>query len=293
MPEIGVDQQKQIGSGGAGSAAISEGDYCLLRDLVQEECGFSLGAEKRSFLESRIRRRMEELGLSNAGDYYFMLRHSARRGEELPIFLDSLMICETSFFRNLPQFDLLREHVLPELISRKERLGSRLIRVWSAGCSTGQEAYSALITLLEAVPEPGSWSVRLFASDLSFTALNRARRGVYKLDQIKGVSGSMLEKYFDVSGEHAAIKESVKNRVIFRHDNLKHDNGLRDLDIIFCRNVMIYFDAREQQRLVGQFADCLAPGGYLFLGHAESLQGISTRFSMIHKNKGIAYKLEQ
>ncbi|HVF90176.1 MAG TPA: protein-glutamate O-methyltransferase CheR [Blastocatellia bacterium] len=278
---------------GAQAPPISDGEYRLLRELVYEECGFNLGTEKRAFLESRIRRRMEQLGLSNAGDYYFLVKHSSRRRDELAAFLDSLMICETSFFRNSPQFTLLRERVLPDLVRRKEKAGSRMIRVWSAGCSTGQEPYSALMTMLEAVPEPDSWSLRVYASDLSFTALERARGGTYSRDQLKGVDAALLAKYFEPGEGSLVISRSVKRRVVFRHENLKQDGGLRDLDIIFCRNVMIYFDAKEQKRLVNKFADCLTPGGYLFVGHAESLQGVSDRFSMIHSNKGIAYRLEQ
>ncbi|HYP28627.1 MAG TPA: protein-glutamate O-methyltransferase CheR [Blastocatellia bacterium] len=273
--------------------SITDTEYRLLRELVYEECGFNLGAEKRTFLESRIRRRMEELGMTNAGDYYFLVKHSSRREDELPAFLDSLMICETAFFRNSPQFDLLREQVLPDLISRKEKTGSRLIRVWSAGCSTGQEPYSALMTVLESLPDPDTWSVRVYASDLSYTALEMARRGAYRRDQVRGVGEALLAKYFEPAGGRFVVSQSLKRRVAFRHENLKQEGGLRELDIIFCRNVMIYFDARGQRRLVKQFTNCLIPGGYLFLGHAESLQGVSNQFSMIHRNKGIAYRLEQ
>ena len=280
-------------SSGAQSPSISDRDYRLLRELVYEECGFNLGAEKRTFLESRIRRRMEELGLENAADYYFLVKHSAQKGDELPVFLDSLMICETSFFRNSPQFDLLKEQIIPELVQRKEKTGSRLIRVWSAGCSTGQEPYSALMTMLDAVPDPDSWALRIYASDLSYTALEWARRGAYRADQLKGVNEVFLEKYFEPEEGSRVISRDLKRRVVFRHENLKRDGGLKDLDIIFCRNVMIYFDSQQQKRLVKQFASCLIPGGYLFLGHAESLQGISSQFSMIHRNKGIAYRLEQ
>ena len=188
----------QIGiTGGAQTPPISDMEYRLLRELVYEECGFNLGAEKRTFLESRIRRRMEELGMASAGDYYFLVKHSAHRGDELPAFLDSLMICETSFFRNAPQFSLLKEQILPELIRRKEKAGSRLIRVWSAGCSTGQEPYSALMTLLEALPGADTWSVRMYASDLSYTALERARTGVYRRDQLKGIDEALRAKYFE------------------------------------------------------------------------------------------------
>ena len=282
----------QSGSGPLALNILSDSEFRLFRDLIYEECGISLGIEKKSFLESRLRRRMDELGIKSGYEYYCIIKAPDTRTQELPTLLDSLMICETSFFRNQPQFDLLREVVLPDLVAKKERAGTRLLRVWSAGCSTGQEPYSAVMTLLESLPDLDSWTIRVFASDLSFTALERAHYGLYRPDQLKGVDPQRVARYFRQEDGHYVMKESVRKRVIFDYHNLKHDNGLRGLDIVFCRNVMIYFDAEEQRKLVNRFANCLVPGGFLFLGHAESLQGLSTRFAMLHRNKGIAYRLD-
>ena len=282
--------QPQSGSSGLGLLADSE--YSLFKRLIYEECGISLGVERRTFLESRLRRRMEELGINDGYEYYRMLLEPRGRSLELPALLDSLMICETSFFRNQPQFDLLKEVVLPQIIANKAKVGTRLLRVWSAGCSTGQEPYSAVITILESVPDRESWSLRVFASDLSFTALERAQCGLYRPDQLKGVDPLAVARYFRQENGHYAMSDTVKRHVVFDYHNLKHDNGLRGLDIILCRNVMIYFDTEQQRRLVTRFSNCLVPGGFLFLGHAESLQGLSTRFTMVHRNKGIAYRLE-
>ena len=271
---------------------MSDVEFTLFRDLIYGECGISLSTEKRTFLESRLRRRMDELGIRNAYEYYCLVTAPRGRSQELPSLLDALMICETSFFRNQPQFELLKSVVLPELVAKKDKAATRLLRVWSAGCSTGQEPYSAVIALLESLPDRESWTVRVFASDLSFTALERAQSGLYRADQLKGIDPQSIAKYFRQENGHYIMNEAVKKRVIFDYHNLKHDNGLRGLDIIFCRNVMIYFDSEEQRRLVNRFTNCLVPGGYLFLGHAESLQGLSTRFTMLHRNKGIAYRLE-
>jgi chemotaxis protein methyltransferase CheR len=271
---------------------LTDGEFKLFRNLIYEECGISLSVEKRTFLESRLRRRLDELGITSGYEYYCLITGPLGRSQELPALLDSLMICETSFFRNQPQFDLLREVVLPEIAARKEKRGTRILRVWSAGCSTGQEPYSAVIALLETLPDRDSWTIRVVASDLSFTALERAQSGLYRADQLKGIDQESVAKYFRRENGHYAVSNAVKKRVIFDYHNLKNDNGVRGLDIIFCRNVMIYFDAEEQRRLVSRFANCLVPGGFLFLGHAESLQGLSTRFAMVHRNKGIAYRLE-
>ena len=271
---------------------LSESEFRLFRELIHEECGVSLGVEKTAFLESRLRRRMDELGIKRGYEYYCVISSPNTRSQELPTLLDSLMICETSFFRNKPQFDLLRDVVLPELIAKKVKAGTRLLRIWSAGCSTGQEPYSAVMTLLDSLPDLDSWSIRVFASDLSFTALERAQSGLYRGDQLNGVEPEAVSKYFQRENGHYVMDDRVRNRVIFDYHNLKHDNGLRGMDIVFCRNVMIYFDAEEQRNLVNRFANCLVPGGFLFLGHAESLQGLSTRFAMMHRNKGIAYRLD-
>lgn len=292
MSIAGSEALQPSGSGLGQSGLLSDSEFRLFTELIYEECGISMGLEKRAFLESRLRRRMDELGIKSGYDYYCLVKHSSDRSREMPVLLDILMICETSFFRNQPQFELLREIVLPELVSKKEKAGSRLIRVWSAGCSTGQEPYSAVIAMLESLPDAESWSIRVFASDLSFTALERAQCGLYRADQVKGMQERQVSKYFRQENGNYVIAEPVKRRVIFDYHNLKHDNGLRGLDLIFCRNVMIYFDADEQRRLIARFASCLVPGGFLFLGHAESLQGLSSRFAMVHRNKGIAYRFE-
>lgn len=271
---------------------LSDCELQSISALIENECGFYLGVEKRTFLESRLRKRMDELGLKVARDYYDLLRNEGKRELELPTLLDRMMVCETSFFRNMAQFELLTEVVLPGLLNGKERTGSRLIRLWSAGCSTGQEPYSLVMCLDEALSDCGDWTIRVLASDLSFTALERAESGIYRRDQVGGMGAEYLENYFTEDDRSYHIKDFVRREVIFNYHNLKHDNGLRGLDVIFCRNVLIYFGVEQQRRVIEQLTRCLAPGGYLFLGHAESLQGLSSRFTMVHRNKGIAYRLD-
>src|SRR4030095_3750927 len=186
---------------------LSDGEFRLFKDLIYEECGISLSLEKRAFLESRLRRRLDELGITSGYEYYRVVTGPQGRSQELPLLLDSLMICETSFFRNLPQFDLLREVVLPDLVARKVKAGTRRLRVWSAGCSTGQEPYSAVMTLLETIPNLDSWAIRVFASDLSFTALERAQSGLYRADQLKGVDPQSIGRYFRQENGHYVMNE--------------------------------------------------------------------------------------
>lgn len=292
MERMGTESIIQTGAAWERADILTDSEFRLFRELIYSECGVSIGTEKRTFLESRLRRRMDDLGVRSGYEYYCLLKEDQGKRREIPTLIDSLMICETSFFRNSPQFELFENVVLPDIATRKKRAGARMLRVWSAGCSTGQEPYSIVMSILETVEEAEKWSVRVFASDLSFTALERAQKGEYRPDQLKGVNADYLAKYFRSEGGNYAVGDRLRKRVVFDYHNLRHDNGLRGLDIIFCRNVMIYFDVEEQRRLVNRFTSCLVPNGYLFLGHAESLQGLSTRFTMIHNNKGIAYRLD-
>ena len=276
----------------AAAGLLTDGEYQLFKELIYDKCGFQFGVEKKIFLESRLRRRMEEVRVRNAYEYYQLIKGGAGKSQELLALLDALMICETSFFRNPPQFDLFQSSILADIVARKEKISSRNLRVWSAGCSTGQEPYTIVMTLLESLPRPEAWTIRVFASDLSFTALERAQQGVYRSEQLKSVEPRYREKYFHSAAGLHAISDRVKRCVVFDYHNLRHDNGLRNLDVIFCRNVMIYFDAEEQRRLVNRFTTCLVPNGYLLIGHAESLQTLSNRFTMLHANKGIAYRFD-
>jgi chemotaxis protein methyltransferase CheR len=291
MQILGQEKSGRSGPDNSEGRLLSESEFKIFSDLIHEECGVCIGPEKRLFLESRLKRRLDDLGMKSPIEYYRLVKGQDGTSQEMAELLDILMICETSFFRNQPQFDLLTGTVLDEIGSRKERAGSRSLRVWSAGCSTGQEPYSITMDILETIPTVQTWTLRIFASDLSFTALERAQCGVYREDQVRGVTHRYLSKYFRREDGKYHISDEVKRRVVFDYHNLKHDNGLRGLDVIFCRNVMIYFTLEEQRRLVERFARCLQPGGYLFLGHAESMQSLSTRFAMIHCNKGICYRL--
>lgn len=292
MSDVGINGLNQFAQGRGAVGFLSDAEYRLFKDLIYDECGFRFGVEKKTFLESRLRRRMEEVKAKNAYEYYQLIKSSAGKRQEMLALLDALMICETSFFRNPPQFELFRSTVLSDIVARKDKTYSRSLRVWSAGCSTGQEPYTIMMTLLETLPNPDSWTLRVFASDLSFTALERAQQGIYRPEQVKNIEPLYVQKYFREEQGNYVIRDRVKRHVVFDYHNLRNDNGLRNLDVIFCRNVMIYFDAEEQRRLIDRFSNCLTPNGYLLIGHAESLQSLSTRFTMVHANKGIAYRFD-
>jgi chemotaxis protein methyltransferase CheR len=273
------------------NAQISEDEFRLFRDLIHRECGLYFGDNKRAFLSSRIGKRLTARSMGSFYGYYRYLKEGGReQEEELLRLLDILTINETAFFRNRPQFEFLEEVVLPGLAEQKKKEGDFLFRIWSAGCATGEEPYSIAISAIESLIPRSAWEVRVYASDLSLSALERADRGVYPEAKLTGLSGERERRYFGKTNDGYLIRDEVKRLVIYDFHNLKHENGLRNLDVVFCRNVLIYFDPDEQQRVVAKLVRALKPGGYLFLGHSESVQGKIENLKFVHHRRGTAYR---
>ncbi len=268
---------------------LTDEEFRLFKGLIYEESGMFLAEAKKDFLENRLVKRMKATNMTTPYWYYRFLQ--ANRKAELLVLLDCLTINETSFFRNEPQFELFRNIILPEVLERRKREIQRKLRIWSAGCSTGEEPYSIAMTVLDTVPYPDQWDIKIYASDLSLKVLESAHRGVYQSAKVKEtVPAETLARYFEPRGEEVRVNDRVRKLVVFDYHNLKHENEMRELDVIFCRNVMIYFDEEEQKRLVNKFYTYLASDGYLLLGHAESLQSWNRNFRFLHDNKGTAYK---
>jgi len=273
------------------NSQISEDEFRLFRDLIHRECGLYFGDNKRAFLSSRIGKRLTARSMGSFYRYYRYLKEGGReQEEELLRLLDILTINETAFFRNQPQFEFLEEVVIPELAEEKKKRGDFNFRIWSAGCSTGEEPYSIAISALESLSPRSAWEIRIYASDLSLTALERADQGIYPEAKLRGMDSERENQYFAKSAEGFRIREEVKRLVIYDFHNLKHENGLRDLDVAFCRNVLIYFDPEDQERVVAKMVRALKPGGYLFLGHSESVQGKSEDLKFVHHGRGTAYR---
>lgn len=267
---------------------LTEEEFRLFRNLIYEESGIYLKDSRKEFLEHRLAKRM---AANNTASPYWYYRHIAEKKKELLILLDILTVNETSFFRNKPQIDLFRTVVLPDLIDKKRETGGKSLRIWSAGCSTGEEPYTIAMVTNEVMNSYAGWDIKIFASDLSLTALDTAARGAYDPDKVHAtVEDHYITRYFDKGEGCLRVRDHIKKMVIFDFHNLKNDNGLTDLDVIFCRNVMIYFNPEDQKALVDKFCMSLHDGGYLIVGHAESLQGMDTPFEFIYSNKGTAYK---
>ena len=287
--------------------AISEAELKLLQTLVYQECGMYFDERRVHFLQDRLQRRLKSCGIDSFYSYYRLL--TSREGkQELTALLENLTVNETSFFRNKPQLDLFQKTILEEILHRKQGRRDWSLRVWSAGCSTGQEPYTVAMQICDALayyylrnplpfempsPKPlipPPWKVEILASDISYSALRMAQEGTYSETQMEPVDYTFRLRYFDKTGDRYAIKRGVKDLVNFDFHNLKTEFLPQRNDVIFCRNVMIYFDEAEQKRLIDKFYRCLNSEGYLFVGHAERLFGLTDRFRMFHQNNGTAYQ---
>ncbi len=286
---------------------LTEPELKLLQTLVYQECGMFFDERRIHFLQDRLQRRLRATGLDSFYNYYRLL--TSRDGKtELTALLENLTVNETSFFRNKPQLDLFGKQTLEEVLNRKQSRRDWSLRVWSAGCSTGQEPYTLAMLIADALayyylrnplpvempsPKPlipPPWRVEILASDISYSVLRLGQEAVYPEAQLEPVDYSYRLRYFDKVGDRYAVKKSVKDLVHFDFHNLKTEFLPQRNDIIFCRNVMIYFDEEMQKRLIEKFYRCLNPEGYLFVGHAESLFGLTDKFRMIHVNNGTAYQ---
>ncbi|MGH9727068.1 MAG: CheR family methyltransferase [Candidatus Acidiferrales bacterium] len=286
---------------------MTDPELKLLQTLVYQECGMCFDEHRIHFLCDRLQRRLKACNLESFYSYYRLLTsHEGKK--ELAALVENLTVNETSFFRNLPQMELFSKSVLENLLHKKQERRDWTLRFWSAGCSTGQEPYTMAIQMCDALayyylrnplpfdmpsPKPlipPPWKVEIVASDISYSALLQAEQGIYTDHQMESVDYTCRLRYFEKMADKYTVKATLKRLIQFDFHNLKAEFLPQGNDIIFCRNVMIYFDEAEQKRLIDKFYRCLNPEGYLFVGHAESLFGLTTKFKMIHQNNGTAYQ---
>lgn len=253
--------------------------------MVYEESGICFNSVNRVVLESRISENIRTRSLPDHEAYYQFLKKDK---DALKEFLDSVTTNLTKFFRNEAQFVSLKQTVIPEIVARKTKAGNKVLRIWSAGCSTGEEPYSIAITALMSDALKG-WQVSIFASDISLKSLISAKEGRYRKDKFEQIDKAIIDRYFDALPDEYVARDELKKPITFDYHNLKHPSAIKNLDIIFCRNVIIYFDAESQKRTIDQFYDVLNPEGYLYLGHSESLFGMQTNFKFNKIDDSIVY----
>ena len=269
--------------------AMSDAEFRMLSDLLREHCGLHFDAETRYVFEKRVMRRVRELELTSFAAYHLLLRNGPQASQELARLVDELTINETYFFRERAQLVALVSEIVPELRGARD---DRPVHIWSAGCSSGEEPYSVVILAREAGLVPGV-DFRVYASDISQRTLRRAREGLYRETSFRETDPRLREHYFARCELGWRIADEVKKHVDFIHLNLFDASKLAllgTMDVILCRNVIIYFDATGKRRTIDTFHAKLRPGGYLLLGHSESLINLSSSFELQQLRRDLVYR---
>jgi chemotaxis protein methyltransferase CheR len=264
-------------------------DFDALRRLIREHCGIWLGDSKVTFLQVRLGDRMRARNISSAQEYYYFLKYDAHGGEEMQRLIDTVTVHETWFFRETGPLEAWREVALPDLMKHDGR-----VRLWSAGCATGEEPYTLAMLLLEVYPATAVDRFEIMATDISRRALEIACAGVYDPHSLRHADSRWLTKYFrPAPGGRQAVCEKVRRLVRFGQANLIDPalaRRLRGVDAILCRNVIIYFDDQSRRTALASFHAALKPGGYLMLGHSESLVHTVTPFEVARVGGTIVYR---
>lgn len=278
------------------AATLNDEEFKQLRDFIYEQSGIYVADNRKYLIENRLAGRLKELNLKSFGEYYYYLRYDTNRKTELNRLFESVTTNETSFYRNPPQLKVFQDKVLPEVLEEQRKKGTKRLNIWSAGCSTGEEPYTLAIILLEVLgSEALSWNIKITANDLSEAVLQAARRGLYNDYTLRTTPKEIITKYFTKEGAVQKIKPEVKRLVSFGQINLSDRLAVKRVDrsqLVFCRNVIIYFDDDMKKRVISAFYDNLLPGGFLFIGHSESLHNISRAFKPVHHPGAIVYKKE-
>lgn len=264
---------------------FTDSDFARLRNLVKDLTGISLSEQKRELVYGRLTRRLRALGFNSFKDYCDFLEDNL--GEELEHFTNAITTNLTSFFRENHHFELIANDPLKGWLLNRLGMNGRL-RFWSAGSSTGEEAYSIAITLAETIPDVFSRNVKILATDLDTNVVATGRAGVYPENRIEALSPERKKKWFQRGGGASTgmvkVDEKLRNMATFNQLNLMGDWPMRGpFDVIFCRNVVIYFDKPTQARLFSRYADMLCDDGVLFIGHSETMADVCDRFELVGK----------
>jgi chemotaxis protein methyltransferase CheR len=260
-------------------------DFEALRKLVKEITGINLSDQKRELVYGRLARRLRVLHLRTFAEYRDLLASDG--GREIGEFCNAITTNLTSFFRESHHFEYLRDQVLQPMVAN--RTASRRVRIWSAGCSTGEEAYSLAMTVIESIPDLRTWDVKILATDLDSDVLAKAQRGIYAAERVRAIGPQRLSRFFAErrggrEGATYEVRPELTSLITFKQLNLMHPLPMKGpLDAIFCRNVVIYFDKDTQRELFSRVATLQRPGDLLFLGHSESLFKVSESYTPIGK----------
>lgn len=283
-------------SGAIPAAGFSDAAFQEWRDLIYELSGIYFQDNKKYLLESRLQKRISYLNLGTFEKYYEYVKSGPNRKNELKYLFEVITINETFFFRNQPQLDALVTTVVPGLLESNGRMNKNKLRIWSAASSSGEEAYSVAMVIWEMLrPKYPGLSLEIIGTDINYAVLETAKSGIYKEYSIRNTPPYYLKKYFKQDGNSWEIIPEIKKMVTFKELNLADDSGMKMMtgfDIIFCANVLIYFDTRSKIKVINSLYNSLNRDGYLFIGYSETLHGISKAFKLVSFPKTIGYKKE-
>jgi chemotaxis protein methyltransferase CheR len=273
---------------------VKDPAFLKIRDVIYQSSGIYQSEEKLYLLAARCGRRMSALKTKTPADYLQYLTDRKTRDAELRLLLNEITIGETYMFRSPPQLEALKNVILPQLVAAKSAVGFKRLRLWSAGCSTGEEPYTlAMVLLEESAKVLAGWTFDILATDLNDNSLVAAKTGIYGEYALRSTTDLLRRKYFQPHDEKKLqVSEQLKSIIRFDRVNLNDDSQMlfqKGMDIIFCCNVLIYFDLISKRKVVEHFHSNLTPGGYLFLGHAESLYQVDNRFHLVHFPGTIGY----
>ncbi|MHB8841869.1 MAG: CheR family methyltransferase [Candidatus Aquicultor sp.] len=266
---------------------ISDAEFELLRSLIKELTGINLSDQKKMLVVSRLSKRLRSLGLTSFAGYYKYVTEDIKGCEEIDHLINRMTTNKTDFYRESHHFDFMQKTALPHIYGEGRKHSELNLRVWSAGCSSGEEPYTIAITLKEFFQNKPGWDVKILATDLDTEMLDKSKAGIYKQEIVSPISNEYLRTYFKKGvGENEGLfmaKDTLKGMIVFRRHNLVYDSlpTKRQFDIVFCRNVIIYFDEKTKIKVINQFYNALKEGGYLFLGHSESPVGCESKFKLL------------
>ncbi len=271
---------------------LGPGDYEAFQEYLQGVCGILLGRGKEYLVTSRLSGLMNTNGIGSVGDLLRQVRTGRNQGLQVSI-IDAMTTNETFWFRDVSHFEMLADMVFPDAVSKP----GRPLRIWSSACSSGQEPYNISMTVqkyLSANPGRLSGGVEILGTDISSQILDEAKKGVYcGFSASRGMNADQQRRYFVAHGDCLEVRPEIRRRVSFRHQNITQNYALLGrFDVVFCRNVLIYFSAEKKSDIIDRIARSLNPGGYLFLGSTESLAAHSDLFDMVRHGGGIAYRLK-
>ena len=271
---------------------MSNEDFVLIRDLIYNHCGLFFNEDSKYLLEKRLAKRLELHQVSTFRDYYHFLRFNGGKDQELSDIMDILTTNETYFFREAFQLKAFTDEIVPEICTEKEKKGDRVLRIWSAGCSTGEEPYTIAMLLLE-MPALRDWKIEIIGTDISHRVLQHARKASYGRSSFRATDPSYIRRFFQDHDGAYRLRDMVRELVTISHLNLFDKSRvalLGKVDVIFCRNVLIYFNLPAKKSVCESFFTVLREGGFLLLGHSESLMNITSTFTLRHLKNDLVYQ---